>query len=182
MRRCRRTPRPQRSHGEQNNRHRATSSRQPRIWARRLHARADRTDPLRGQRSLEETRRRTGTAASRGAVIELEQGRISRPWPPDATTSRWRSWPNPGLTRGSARSGQSSTNGKIPGCAYGTSGPGTQSWGRQRPPRPGCLIPCHPVSPPGRAEPCFDCTTYYSIRNAKALSPTGKGPLTCGNW
>ena len=26
--------------------------------------------------------------------------------------------------------------------------------GRQRPPRPGCLIPCHPVSPPGRTEPC----------------------------
>jgi hypothetical protein len=57
--------------------------------------------------------------------------------------------------------------------------------GLQRPPRPSCLIPCHPVSPvspPGRAEPCFYYTTYYSIRNAKALSPTGKGPLTCENW
>jgi hypothetical protein len=37
--------------------------------------------------------------------------------------------------------------------------------GRQRPPRPGCLIPCHPVSPvslPGRAEPCCCYTFYYS--------------------
>jgi hypothetical protein len=49
------------------------------------------------QRALDEIRSRIGTAASRGAVIELEQGRISRCWQPDATTSRWRPWPNPGL-------------------------------------------------------------------------------------
>lgn len=30
-------------------------------------------------------------------VIGLEQGRISRSWQPDATTSRWRPWPNPGF-------------------------------------------------------------------------------------
>ena len=63
----------------------------------RLHARAARTNPLRGQRALEELRSRIGTAASRDAVIGLEQGRISRSWQPDATTSRWRPWPNPGF-------------------------------------------------------------------------------------
>jgi hypothetical protein len=50
--------------------------------------------------------------------------------------------------------------------------------GRQRPPRPGCLIPCHPVppvSPPGRVEGCCCYTFYYSSRNAKALSRLGKG-------
>lgn len=55
--------------------------------------------------------------------------------------------------------------------------------GRRRPPRPRCLIPCHSVSPvalPGRTKPCFYYTTYYSIRNAKALSPTGKG--AAGRW
>ena len=47
-------------------------------------------NPLRGQRALEEIRSRIGTAASRDAVIGLEQGQISRSWQPDATTSRWR--------------------------------------------------------------------------------------------
>src|SRR2546423_9380140 len=42
--------------------------------------------------ALEEIRSRIGTAASRDAVIGLEQGRISRSWQPDATTSRWRPW------------------------------------------------------------------------------------------
>ena len=54
-------------------------------------------NPLRGQRALEEIRSRIGTAASRDAVIGLEQGRISRSWQPDATTSRWRPRPNPGF-------------------------------------------------------------------------------------
>jgi hypothetical protein len=49
------------------------------------------------QRALDEIRSRIGTAASRGAVIELEQGPISRSRQPDATTSRWRPWPNPRL-------------------------------------------------------------------------------------
>jgi hypothetical protein len=62
---------------------------------RRLHARAGRTNPLRGQRALEERGSRIGTAASRDAVIGLEQRRISRSWQPDATTSHWRPWPNP---------------------------------------------------------------------------------------
>jgi hypothetical protein len=61
----------------------------------RLLARAARTNPLRGQRALEETRSRIGTAASRDAVIGLEQGRISRSSQPDATTSRGRPRPNP---------------------------------------------------------------------------------------
>ena len=47
--------------------------------------------------ALEEIRSRIGTAASRDAVIGLEQGRISRSWQPSATASRWRPWPNPGF-------------------------------------------------------------------------------------
>jgi hypothetical protein len=47
--------------------------------------------------ALEEIGSRIGTTASCGAVIELEQGRISRSWQPDAMTSHWRPWPNPGL-------------------------------------------------------------------------------------
>jgi hypothetical protein len=65
-------------------------------FIRRLHARAAKTNPLRGQRALEEIRSRIGTATSRDAVIGLEQGRISRSWQPDARTNRWRPWPNPG--------------------------------------------------------------------------------------
>ncbi len=64
---------------------------------RQLHARAARTNPLRGQRALEEIGGRSGTAASRDAVIGLEQRRISRSWQPDATTSHWPPWPNPGF-------------------------------------------------------------------------------------
>ena len=45
----------------------------------------------------EERGSRIGTAASRDAVIGLEQRRISRCWQPDATTSHWRPWPNPGF-------------------------------------------------------------------------------------
>jgi hypothetical protein len=44
---------------------------------------------------------------------------------------------------------------------------------RQRPPRPGCLTPCHPVSPvalPGRAEGCC-CYTFTTVpETQKALS------------
>jgi CBS domain-containing protein len=63
-------------------------------------------------------------------------------------------------------------------------GPAPRDRGRQRPPRPGCLIPCHPVSPaspPGRTEPCCCYTFYYSGRNAKDLSLPERA-LTCGNW
>ena len=51
--------------------------------------------------------------------------------------------------------------------------------GRQRPPRPRCLIPRHPVSPvslPGRAEPCCCYTSYYSAWPATGPLPSGKGP------
>jgi hypothetical protein len=51
--------------------------------------------------------------------------------------------------------------------------------GRQRPPRPRCLVPCHPVSPvalPSGAEPYFYYTFYYSARHAKGPLPSGKGP------
>jgi hypothetical protein len=46
---------------------------------------------------LEEIRSSIGTAAYRDAVIELEQERISPSWWPDATTSRWKLRPDPGL-------------------------------------------------------------------------------------
>jgi hypothetical protein len=50
---------------------------------------------------------------------------------------------------------------------------------RQHPPRPGCLIPCHPVSSvalPGRAEGCCCYTFCYSSRDAQGPLPAGKGP------
>ena len=51
--------------------------------------------------------------------------------------------------------------------------------GRQRPPRPGCLIPCHPVLPPGRTEPCssYTFTTVFTTApgTQKALSLSEKG-------
>ncbi len=53
--------------------------------------------------------------------------------------------------------------------------------GRQRPSRPRCLIPCHPVSPPDRTEPCSYYTFYYSARHAKGPLPDRKRALTCGN-
>src|SRR5690242_10049668 len=51
--------------------------------------------------------------------------------------------------------------------------------GQQRPPRLGCLIPCHPVSPvalPGRAKPCSYYTFYYIARRAKGPLRDRKGP------
>src|SRR5689334_19678776 len=63
-------------------------------------------------------------------------------------------------------------------------GPAPSDRGRQRPPRPRCLIPCHPVppvSPPGSAEPCSYYTFYYSGRYAKGPLPTGERTLTCEN-
>jgi hypothetical protein len=51
--------------------------------------------------------------------------------------------------------------------------------GRQRPSRPGCLIPCHPVSPvspPGRAEDSSHYTFTTVPGTQKALSSIGKGP------
>ena len=50
--------------------------------------------------------------------------------------------------------------------------------GRQRPPRPRCLIPCRPVSPvslPGRAEP-GSYYTFTTVRDAhKALYVVEEG-------
>ena len=69
-------------------------------WAgdnQRLLVRAARTNPLHGATRVGGIGSCIGTAESRGAVIELEQGRISRSWQPDATTSRWRPRPNHGL-------------------------------------------------------------------------------------
>ena len=55
---------------------------------------------------------------------------------------------------------------------------------RQRPPRPGCLIPCHPVSPvalPGGTQRCSYYTSYYSARHTRGLLPRRERALTCGN-
>ena len=64
----------------------------------RSHTRAARTSPLRGQRvSVGGNTQSHPHRGVRNAVIELEQGRISRSWQPDFTTSRWRPRPDPGL-------------------------------------------------------------------------------------
>jgi len=132
-------------------------------------------NPLRGPHSLEEIRSRIGTMASRHAVIGLEQGKISRSWQLDVTTSRWR----PGLTRvlhvpaSPARTGRDRDALAVP------LGQAPSGRGRQRPPRPRCLIPCRPVSPvsrPGRTEPCSYYKLYYSARHAKGPLPAEKGP------
>src|SRR6266567_4660078 len=44
-----------------------------------------------------------------------------------------------------------------------------------RPPRPGCLIPCHPVSLPGGTEPVATTRLTTAPDTQKALSPLGKG-------
>ncbi len=141
---------------------------------RRLHAPPARTNPLRGATRVGGN---TQSHRHRGAVIELEQGRISRSWQPDATTSRWRPRPNPGLRM--FRLVQHEW--EETGMHLRTSGQAPSDRGRQRPPRPGCLIPCHHVSPvalPGRAEGCCCYTFYYSSRDAIGPPPTGKGPGT----
>ena len=52
--------------------------------------------------------------------------------------------------------------------------------GRQRPPPPDCLIPCHPVSLPGRKGPAP--TTSFTQRPArKRPSPGQERALTCAN-
>ena len=143
---------------------------------RRLHARAARTNPLRGQPALEKIRSRVGVAASRDAVIGLEQGRISRSWQPDATISRWRPWPNPGFRMFRVSPARMGRDRDAPA---GPLGQAPSDRGRQRPPRPGCLIPCRPVSPVsplGRTEPGCYYISYYSARHAKGPLPAGKGP------
>ena len=47
---------------------------------------------------------------------------------------------------------------------------------QQRPSRPGCLIPCHPVSPTGHARVLACCTFTTVPGTRKALSLVGKGP------
>ena len=125
--------------------------------------------------ALEEIPSRIGTAASRDAVTGLEQGRISRSWQPSATTSRWRPWPNPGVPHVPASPARM---GRDWDARAGPLGQAPSDRRRQRPPRPGCLIPCHPVSPvslQGRAEGCC-CYTFTTVPDTqKALSRAGKG-------
>ena len=76
----------------------------------------------------------------------------------------------------SARSSRTSADAGAPTILLGQA-PSDRR--RQRPPRPGCLIPFHPVSSvalPGRAEACCCYAFCYSSRDAKALSPLGKCP------
>ena len=65
----------------------------------RLLARAARTNPLRGQTwsALEEIRIASAPQRPAAPSSDSSRGRISRSWQPDATTSRWRPWPNPGF-------------------------------------------------------------------------------------
>jgi hypothetical protein len=93
----------------------------------------------------------------------------------DATTSRWR--PNLGLRTflvSPARMRRERDALAVPlGEAPSDRG------GRQRPPRPGCLIPCRPVSPvspPGGTQHRSYYMSYYSARHAKGPLPAGKGP------
>ena len=72
----------------------------------------------------------------------------------------------------SARSSRASADAGAPTILLGQA---PRDRRRQRPPRPGCLIPCHPVSPSRRAEPCCCYTLCYSARAQKALSSLGKG-------
>ena len=53
--------------------------------------------------------------------------------------------------------------------------------GRQRPPRPGCLLPCHPVSsaPPGRGG-LFPLHVLLQFPRRKRPSPCPERALTCG--
>ena len=95
------------------------------------------------RRAFEELGSHIGTAASRAGVIQLEQGRISRPWQPGcrdkplaALDCPWA----PHVPASPARMGR-------PGCTCVPLGHAPSDRGRQLPPRPGCLIPCHPVSP-----------------------------------
>jgi hypothetical protein len=56
--------------------------------------------------------------------------------------------------------------------------------GRQRPPRPGCLIPCHPVSPGlvvRRHTALFLLHVLLQFPGRKRPSPCRERALTCGN-
>ena len=125
--------------------------------------------------ALEEIRSRIGTAASRDAVIGLEQGRISRSWQPSATASRWRPWPNPGFRM--YRLVQHEWKGRD-ALAY--------LWAMHPAIAGGSVHYVHavssrvttsfPVALPGSAEPCRCFMFCYSDRHAKGPLPAGKGP------
>ena len=101
-----------------------------------------------------------------GAVFELEQ----RPGPALLVPGcREQTSGLPGLTpvaaaRVSARSAWTGRGRDTPGISPRQA---PRDGGRQRPPRPGCPIPCHPVSPPGCTGPLSCYTFYCSMRNAK---------------
>jgi hypothetical protein len=81
--------------------------------------------------------------------------------------------------RGSAHFGWFSTNGRDQDAPALPLGQAPSDRGRQRPPRPRRLIPCHPVSPvapPGSAEPCRCYIFCYTPETPKALFLVGKGP------
>ena len=147
------------------------------MQVRRLHARAARTNSLRGQDALEEIHSRIGTAASRDAVIGLEQGRISRSRQPDTTTSRWRPWPDPRFRTFRVVQHEWEETGmhlrylraRHPEIAGGNVHHVQAVSSRITP---------SPVSLPGRTEPCSYYTSYYSSvpGTQKALSLPGKGP------
>jgi hypothetical protein len=117
------------------------------------------------------------TAASRDTVTGLQQGRISRSWQPDATTSRWRAWCQ---TLG-VRIFQLVQHECVrPGCTCGTSGPGAQ---RSRASASITSRLSHPVSSrlaAGLHRALSYYTFYYSARHAKGPLPDRIRVLTCG--
>jgi hypothetical protein len=126
---------------------------------------------------------RIGTAVSEMLSLNSSMGCVSRSWLPHATGRR-----PADLARHSSRLPAfrlvQHERDEIGGHLGVSLGRAPSGRGSQRPPRPGCLIPCHPVSPvspPGRAEPCSYYTFYYSARHAKDPSPDRKRVLTCGN-
>lgn len=78
--------------------------------------------------------------------------------------------PGPRVLASPARAGRNRRTAVVP------LGEAPSDHGQRRPARPGCLILCHPVSPPGRTkvESCFTFTTVPGTQ--KALSLVGKGP------
>ena len=142
----------------------------------RSHTRAARTSPLRGQRvSVGGNTQSHPHRGVRNAVIELEQGRISRSWQPDFTTSRWRPPPDPGLRMFRLVQHEREDRDAL---AY--------LWARHPATEGGSVCHVQAVSsrvtpsPPSRrrtARRAVAATRFTTVpETQKALSPLGKGP------
>jgi hypothetical protein len=106
--------------------------------------------------------------------IELKQELISRSWQPDATTSRWRPWPNPGFRTF-----------RLVQREWEETGMHVRDLWAGRPEGAGgsvhhvqavsSRVTTSPVTLPDRAEPC-STTPFTTVPGTqKALSLPGKG-------